>query len=54
MPSIVVIGPEGGVTDEEQQLLQAIGFDTYTLTPTVLRSVDAVTIALGGIRSIIS
>lgn len=48
----VVIGPEGDFSDEEKQQLKDAGFMLYALTPTILRSVQAVAVGLGVIRSL--
>lgn len=48
----VAIGPEGGFSDEEQKLLQNAGFVCHALTPTILRSQDAVLVCVGGLRSV--
>ncbi|MFH0898678.1 MAG: RsmE family RNA methyltransferase [bacterium] len=48
----VVIGPEGGLTRQEQDVLQKNGFLGYALTPTILRTQDAMTVGLGILRSI--
>ncbi|KAK2964998.1 putative RsmE family RNA methyltransferase [Blattamonas nauphoetae] len=45
------IGPEGGLTDEEQNVLKREGWICVALTPTVLRSQEAVLLALGSIRA---
>ncbi len=50
----VCIGPEGGLTQKEQKQLMLSGFQIYTLTPTTLRSVQAVTVGIGSIRSVTS
>ncbi|MCP3944153.1 MAG: 16S rRNA (uracil(1498)-N(3))-methyltransferase [Desulfobacteraceae bacterium] len=38
---IILIGPEGGFTDEEISLAQAKGFEAYTLGPRVMRAETA-------------
>lgn len=48
----VLIGPEGGLTSKEMALLNDFGMQCYALTPTVLRSREAVAVALGVIRSV--
>lgn len=50
-PLAVILGPEAGFTDNEKTILLQNGFCFYKLTPTILRSRDAVTIGLGLIRS---
>ena len=44
-------GPEGGLTVPEEKLLAALDFETYALTPTILRAREAVIVGLGGVRS---
>jgi len=46
----LVIGPEGDLTDDEKKLLHAAHYTPCTLTATVLRSEQAVTLAAGIIR----
>lgn len=49
----IVIGPEGGFTQEELGALrQQTGSKGYRLTPTILRSQDAAIVALGALRSV--
>ena len=47
---VVVIGSEGGLTLSEQQLFDEGSYQKLALTPHVLRSIDAVVVALGAIR----
>jgi len=47
-----MFGPEGGLTKQEEDLLKENDFEFYVLTPTVLRSVEAVAVGLGSVRSI--
>ena len=49
----VLIGPEGDLTQEEKDLLANEQWIFCALTPTVLRSVQAVSIGMGIIRSMI-
>lgn len=44
---VVVIGPEGGVTDSEVAALTAAGAESVVLGPSVLRSSTAGTVACG-------
>jgi len=44
-------GPEGGLTSLEEKQLSDLGFETYALTPTILRAREAVIVGLGGVRS---
>lgn len=48
---ILLVGPEGDLTDIEKQLAAQQGFVTCTLTPTILRAVSAFALGLGLIRS---
>ncbi|MFH1254447.1 MAG: RsmE family RNA methyltransferase [bacterium] len=48
---ILFFGPEGGLTGQEEKLLSDLGFETYALTPTILRAREAVIVGLGGVRS---
>jgi len=48
-----MIGPEGGFSPEECTTLDTHGATRYTLTPTVLRSHDAVCLGLGVLSSIL-
>lgn len=45
-------GPEGDYSFDELSLFKKIDIETYKLTPTVLRSVDAVSVGLGLVRSV--
>lgn len=49
---IVTLGPEGGFTSKEIQILEKNKFDFYKLTPTILRSCEAAIVGIGCIRSI--
>ena len=49
---MLIFGPEGGLTEEEITLLKSDNFEFYALTPTVLRSVEAVAVGLGSLRSV--
>lgn len=48
---VLIVGPEGDLTIDEKEGLKKAGVLFMTLTPTVLRSVQAVAVALGMIRS---
>ena len=51
---VLIIGPEGDLTNEEKKLLSAQpNVLIMSLTPTVLRSFQAVTVALGALRSLL-
>jgi 16S rRNA (uracil1498-N3)-methyltransferase len=45
----IVVGPEGGITDEELVMLMAAGAVAVRLTPTVLRTSTAAVVALGAL-----
>lgn len=45
------IGPEGGFTHKEQELMNQNNFHCCNLTPTILRSQEATIVALGIIRN---
>ena len=49
---VLIIGPEGGLTDEEEQALQTANYSAHALIPYVLRSSDAALLAIGILRSI--
>ena len=49
---MLAFGPEGDITDNEKQIFKKAGFEFVSLTPTILRSVEAVTVGLGSIRSV--
>lgn len=48
---VLMIGPEGDLTHEEKMSLQEKKFLLCALTPTILRAQQAVTVALGILRS---
>jgi len=48
----LVIGPEGDITTQEKDILNHAKFNPVHLTPTILRSVQAVNVAVGIIRSL--
>jgi 16S rRNA (uracil1498-N3)-methyltransferase len=47
----IVIGPEGGFTAAESTVLEKSGVRGMALTPTILRSQDAVAVCVGAFRS---
>jgi 16S rRNA (uracil1498-N3)-methyltransferase len=47
----LLVGPEGGLTAEEERELEAVGFLAASLGPLVLRAETAVTVALGVVRA---
>jgi 16S rRNA (uracil1498-N3)-methyltransferase len=48
------IGPEGGFTIEEREQIIAIGAKGLALTPSILRSQEAVAVMVGSIRSLLT
>lgn len=46
----ILVGPEGGFTDEELHLAKAQGYQSISLGPTILRTETAVIVALSLIR----
>lgn len=44
-------GPEGGMDEEELEVLLQHGFSSVALTPSILRAQDAVLVGLGALRS---
>ena len=48
--SIIMVGPEGDLTLEEKKLIQQSGAYFFLLTPTVLRSQEAVLVAIAHAR----
>ncbi|MFI5610431.1 16S rRNA (uracil(1498)-N(3))-methyltransferase [Amycolatopsis sp. NPDC051903] len=51
---LLVVGPEGGVTDEELATLEAAGALAVRLGPTVLRTSTAAAVALGALGALTS
>lgn len=51
LPIVAMCGPEGDLTAAEKQLLHQAGFTFCSLTPTVLRSQQAVAIGAGILRA---
>jgi 16S rRNA (uracil1498-N3)-methyltransferase len=47
---VIVIGPEGGLTDEEVTSFEQAGGQTYLMGPTVLRTSTAAAIAVTQVR----
>lgn len=46
---MVIVGPEGGLADEEKALLEGVGATAVRLGPTVLRTSTAAAVALGAL-----
>lgn len=51
---VLLIGPEGDLSSEEKKIVQSKKFVTCSLTPTVLRSVQAAALGAGLIRSLVT
>jgi RsmE family RNA methyltransferase len=49
---ICIVGPEGDLTENEKKFLKQNNFSFYALTPTILRSELAATLATGILRSL--
>jgi len=49
----ILIGPEGDFTEQERANIVDAGFEAHTLTPTTLRSVSAVSVAIGSVRALL-
>jgi len=50
-PACLLIGPEGGWTDQEEDAFRAAGFTAVALTPSVLRIETAALVAAGAVAS---
>lgn len=50
---VLMIGPEGDLTEEEKMFLNGQNFIFCQLTPTILRAQQAVDVSLGALRSIL-
>ena len=50
-PLTLAIGPEGGWIEKEIESLQAIGFETYSMGPRILRMETAVAAILGAVSA---
>ncbi len=51
---VVLIGPEGDLTEHEKFQLQKVPFIFVHLTPTILRAQQAVAVGVGALRSLLS
>lgn len=49
---VLTLGPEGGFSQAEEKILHDAHFSPYKLTPTILRSREALCVGLGVIRSV--
>ena len=49
---VLLIGCEGGFSESEIQQIKSMQFSFTSLTPTILRSVEAVAVGLGVVRSV--
>lgn len=52
LPTVVAIGPEGGIEADEMAQLQAAGFRSVALSPTILRFETAAVGALAVVRTV--
>jgi 16S rRNA (uracil1498-N3)-methyltransferase len=50
---VLLIGPEGDLSNEEKEMIVSKNFTVCALTPTVLRSVQATALSAGLIRSLL-
>lgn len=50
-PAYLLIGPEGGWTDQEEDAFRAAGFTAVALTPSILRIETAALVAAGAVAS---
>jgi 16S rRNA (uracil1498-N3)-methyltransferase len=51
--TVLFVGPEGDLTDQEKVLLKQNGFIFCALTPTILRACEAIALGAGVVRSIV-
>jgi RsmE family RNA methyltransferase len=51
--TVLFVGPEGDLTDQEKVLLKQNGFIFCALTPTILRACEAIALGAGVVRSIL-
>lgn len=49
----IFIGPEGGFVQEEIDFICSAGASSFCLTPSILRSIEAATVSLGILRSLL-
>lgn len=50
--SVLLVGPEGDLTDAEKEFIKSRGFVFCALTPTILRACDAIVLGAGVVRSL--
>jgi 16S rRNA (uracil1498-N3)-methyltransferase len=50
-PAYLLIGPEGGWTEQEEEMFRAAGFTAVALTASILRIETAALVAAGGVAS---
>lgn len=51
--TVLFVGPEGDLTDQEKVLIKQHGFVFCALTPTILRACEAIALGAGMVRSIL-
>jgi 16S rRNA (uracil1498-N3)-methyltransferase len=51
---LLLVGPEGDLHSEEKKIVQNEGFIFCSLTPTIMRAVQAATLGAGFVRSLLS
>ncbi|PKN03448.1 hypothetical protein CVU75_02160, partial [Candidatus Dependentiae bacterium HGW-Dependentiae-1] len=50
---LLLVGPEGDLTEEEKGAISRAGVQFCKLTPTVLRAMQATAVGMGVVRSVI-
>lgn len=50
----ILVGPEGGLTQEEKELISKAGFSSFRLTNTILTAHQAISLAAGIIKTLIN
>jgi 16S rRNA (uracil1498-N3)-methyltransferase len=51
--TVLFVGPEGDLTDQEKVLIKQQGFIFCALTPTILRACEAIALGAGMVRSVV-
>lgn len=51
--TVLFVGPEGDLTDNEKELIKNQGFIFCALTPTILRACEAIALGAGVVRSLL-